>query len=181
MELPWASGAVVSGRLAGPVGHDADHQHLVRRGNKDLPGDGGIAAAEADPRQAIREQKLPAITGTGFVTAELEPQIAERLVRAVGCGGGGEMFHTPRFGLGVPAGEDQAPDLGKVPREILRPCLDRLAGPKALLVDLDALPGDAAKDHCPEPAVANRQRLLFPTDRWFVIPKFGIRPSALGA
>ena len=46
----------------------------------------------------------------------------------------------------------------------------RLAGPDGAFVELDALLGRAAEDHCAQPAVADRQS-FFPLDGGLAVPE----------
>ena len=136
-----------------------DDQHAIRVRDEDLTGEDGIARAVTDRCHAGLHVQLTAVIGGFLDTVEGEQQIAQGLIGLLGRGNTPEVPVGHLLGLLELPREDQVADLREVLDRFGVVVVVRAAGPERALIQRDPLVLDAAEDHRPHDAVAERHRL----------------------
>ncbi len=108
-------------------------------------GDGGI------------EVQFTLVVGGVVQADEVQAQVAEGLVGFLAHGVAEKVCPGDALGLLDFSIEQELPDFGQMYVRAGADIIVRPAFPERVLIELDAFVGDAAEDHCPQPAVADGQ------------------------
>ena len=138
------------------IGSQAHHDAVARRGGKNLACIADAASRILHGGDARIEVEFAAVVGRFGRFAEVQPEVAESLVNRKGPGDADHGSIRQRLGFGGVAFLQQAADLGDGFGGFGIAAVALIARPDGVLVKLDVLLADVAKDHGGETAIAYR-------------------------
>ena len=158
------------GDLAGLIRRQAQHDHLIRRARKRLPQIVHTLRLVGDALDGRIQIKLPPVVGHSGRRAEVEFEVAYRLIRRLPGRTAHEMRIHEILRLLPLVGEDQAANLGQRGQSFGTVVVVRAARPERAFVELESLFACAAVHHCGKASIAYRQGVQ-PFRRRLVVPQ----------
>ena len=152
------------------VRREPDNDHLIHRAGENLACEPRATFGVFSCGDGSVQIEVAPVIFDGYGVGKAEHQIAGGFIRHLGFGGRDDFCVDQFSGLRIFPIENELADLRQRGLGLRIDGIVRAATPKCVLVQLESLIADVAKDHRAEASIADGQR-LFPFDGRLTIPQ----------